>query len=528
MLLLISTGVFIFWSSKKEVWFCDEIYTYESANGIEGYWPHTDTGVWMSGEDIERYLAADSNSLSYKAIADNLYGDHVPLYFWIFRTVSLIFFKGSASQWIGLSINLFFFIAFISIAYFSLCKSIGNIQAGLATLIAFVISKVGIEQYTFLRMYMMLLFLALAVILIGFKLIYDTTTKKKLSPITFIGLFFVTLIGLLTHYDFWIFYAVAASTICIYLLISSIIYTCKSSENNKLKNIIKSKQFIGVLIWIASFAVALISMDRLFPYWKWNLHKDKGDQALSSLTVFSEEKIQNILWGYSTIPNYIMGAIPVILGIIIILAVIVIALIILKNKKRSFEFICLLLTVIISNVYLIAVCFTLPAAKEFRYLWCIISLLQLCFVWSIAIIVNHLDTNKTIIYIIGIIACLVLSTINIILANGGKNIAYLYYEDKDTNALNQYADIPWVVYGPIGGVYSYYDWIIPNKICFIDDINREEAKDILKELESKDYILYSMEEYKEEAVDYINSITDNNQSASYLTKSVSLKVYLVE
>ena len=33
VLLIVGTACFFYWGSKKQVWFCDEIYTYESANG---------------------------------------------------------------------------------------------------------------------------------------------------------------------------------------------------------------------------------------------------------------------------------------------------------------------------------------------------------------------------------------------------------------------------------------------------------------------------------------------------------------
>ncbi len=47
-ILLLALGVasFVYWGGKKQVWFCDEIYTYESANGLSrtGLRP-----MWISG-----------------------------------------------------------------------------------------------------------------------------------------------------------------------------------------------------------------------------------------------------------------------------------------------------------------------------------------------------------------------------------------------------------------------------------------------------------------------------------------------
>ena len=117
ILLIIGTFSFIYWGQKKEVWFCDEIYSYESANGFEQEWPSEEKGIWMTGEDIEDFMAADSDELSLNSITVRLYNDHVPLYFWLFRMVSLFIFKGSATIWIGLSINLFFYLFVLALGY---------------------------------------------------------------------------------------------------------------------------------------------------------------------------------------------------------------------------------------------------------------------------------------------------------------------------------------------------------------------------------------------------------------------------
>lgn len=55
-LLVLGMVSFLFWGSKKQVWFCDEIYTYESANGFEQDWPATHADEWMTGTDIEAFL----------------------------------------------------------------------------------------------------------------------------------------------------------------------------------------------------------------------------------------------------------------------------------------------------------------------------------------------------------------------------------------------------------------------------------------------------------------------------------------
>lgn len=52
--LIIGIISFLYWSEKKQVWFCDEIYTYESANGFEEDWPANTKDEWMTGDDVIR------------------------------------------------------------------------------------------------------------------------------------------------------------------------------------------------------------------------------------------------------------------------------------------------------------------------------------------------------------------------------------------------------------------------------------------------------------------------------------------
>lgn len=117
VLLAVGAASFFYWGGKKEVWFCDEIYTYESSNGFEQDWPAVYTGEWMTGADVEAFFAADSEELNLENIMVLLYNDHVPLYFWLFRIVSFFFFKGSGSIWIGLWINLVFYLLFLGLGY---------------------------------------------------------------------------------------------------------------------------------------------------------------------------------------------------------------------------------------------------------------------------------------------------------------------------------------------------------------------------------------------------------------------------
>ena len=523
-LLIIAVFFFLYWTKKKEVWFCDEIYTYESTNGVEDTWPNERLNQWISGDTVKTYFAADSDHLMFRDIAVNLYGDHVPLYFWIFRAVSVWFFRGSASVWIGFSINLFFYIFTICIVYFFLCREMKEYWSALSILLILIVNRVGIDHFTVLRMYMMMLWADLILLFIGFGII-KKLESRKLSVPSFIILYLVTLIGLLTHYDYWIFYAITATSICLYFLVKIIL-----SIRKKEKKPLWSPHAKALYLWCLTFGLALFTVDRLFPYWKWNLHKGKGEMALATLSGISREKIDNILWGYRSLSDFIFGSpFPRILGIIICLAVIVTALILLKKQKKNYPFLFLLISVVISQLYQSAVCFTLPDLREERYLWAGFVVFELCFAYSVFVILETFVTNKKIRTFAGIFLCICFLALNIRNIDRGRNVEYLFYEEKDLNALNEQKDIPWVVYGPICGVYSYYDWLIPSRLCFVSPDKTEADRESLSELANYDsYILYTNEAYAKEAVEYINKVNGTDLNSDYLTKSTNLNVYLVK
>lgn len=129
--LFIIICVFFSLGGQKDIWFCDEVYTYMSANADSGAFDivFSQENEWLSGDDVVDYLSANDRSLHFKSIADNLFSDHVPLYFFLFRICSILS-LGTCSKWIGLSLNLLFFIVF----YACMWKFFHNLAGGVYTI----------------------------------------------------------------------------------------------------------------------------------------------------------------------------------------------------------------------------------------------------------------------------------------------------------------------------------------------------------------------------------------------------------
>lgn len=115
--MLVVGCVFLFLGTKKDIWFCDEVYSYMSANadGIKQNIFSLEN-EWISGKDVAAYFSAEDYRLNFGTIANALYTDHVPLYFWVLRLASIIN-MGSCSKWVGLGINLVFYCVLYSVLW---------------------------------------------------------------------------------------------------------------------------------------------------------------------------------------------------------------------------------------------------------------------------------------------------------------------------------------------------------------------------------------------------------------------------
>lgn len=530
-LLLLAAGTLslFYWGNKKQVWFCDEIYTYESANGFEQEWPAAYVDQWMTGEDVEAFFAADWDRLSLNDITVRLYNDHVPLYFWLFRMVSFFFFRGSGTVWIGLLMNLLFYLIFLALGYLLFLRLTGSpLTAGVVMLLSCVANRLVIEQITVLRMYMMLLLAQLLLLLGGFWMLREAE-RHKMPWGAFPYLLAVSVFGFLTHYDYWVFYAAGACCFCLWLLASAV------RRNGK--RFWAAWEFRYAAIWVINFGLSLLATIWLFPYCRWNLNRGKGQTALKSLFVFTPQKRQQIAWGYERLSESLFGgAVPAAAGLLLVFGCIGGGLFLLYKKKEYKKLAVLCITVLTAQLYQLAVCFTMPDAWEERYLWGSFTLMLLCAVWGGVLLVQGLLAKmigqaslRTAFRRVAVLAlCAGFLMVQIGVIDGGQGVAYLFHPEKDVALLREHKEQPWIVYGPTVGVYSYYDWLIPEHICFLTQDNTLEDGAAVREIGEESFVLYIYEDYLPEALDFFEQEMGRELEARYLTKSTNLTVYLVE
>lgn len=527
ILLVAGTVSLCFWGTKKEVWFCDEIYSYESANGFEQEWPASYADEWMSGTDVEAFFAADSEALSLNDITVRLYSDHVPLYFWLFRAVSFFFFKGSGTIWIGLGINLLFYLLFLGCGYGVFLYLTGKpLMSGAAMFFVGICNRLMIEQTTILRMYMMLLYAELALLLTGLWVLREAGSNKS-SPGAYVCLTAVSIAGFLTHYDFWVFYGSTATVFCSWLLLEAF--------KKRGKRFWAAREFWYAAAWAGSFVASLIVTIILFPYCRWNLNRGKGKMALEALFTFSKEKIDQICWGYRQLSVILFGGtFPAGIGLLLIFGCIAGGGLVLLRRKEGRKLADLTLVVLAAQAYQLAVCFTMPAGCEERYLWGSYTVMAMCMAWGCILLCGELYAGISGRKMRAVARCAVAGLLAAVflwecaVIDGGNGIAYLFHPQKDMAALKEHREIPWVVYGDVKDVYSYYDWTIPEQICFLTE-NAQEDGEAVHGLKGKErFVLYAYEDNLPHALDFFGRVLEKDVDVLPLTGSTNYSVYLIE
>lgn len=499
--LIICIGVFFYWGNQKDIWFCDEVYTYESANSNyeNNYTALHQTDHWVTGTDVSNILAADAFKLNFKSISDRLYLDHVPLYFYFFRIVSLICF-GSCSKWIGLSINLIFYL----IMFFMLNKTYGKICKNSITTILCVLivllHPITLSGLFTIRMYLMFLCLLL--------LFFDCATEKIVDNKKAAKLYIVTVIGLLTHYYFWVYICFFSIFFVLYLLIQ--------------------KKFSIICKYIIIMFLSVISMSLIFPKWLSNIFSkgSKGDTSINKIFDLSSIKDECLAAFKESLSSITMGH-----GIWLILIFFTLILIVYAiSRKSNYLFWIILLS---TFCYITFVSHTQPTA-EGRYLWVaqsiLIAMLLYAAIEDILFLSNSFLKENNLLYsriAIFILVGLILFITN----NTNGRIAYLNlrpYTEK--LLLVENAHIPWIVfYNNENWVFhcSLYDFIIPDQIKRVETNKTPYYDEILQN--NNEVIVFIDEEQQTigEVISFLVQSCHKNSSCYYekMGTSYALTVY---
>lgn len=222
LFIVFQIGVCIKIAEKKNVVFCDEIYSYGLANS-ENYtfldytsFCEYSNGNWVTKDYYLNYVLVNKDSdLSFKAPYVNQERDvHPPLYYCLLHFVCFLF-AGSYTKWTGIGFNLFI-LFFLDILFYYIANYLFD-RDYTNTVLAVTwwsFSAAGLSNILYIRMYLLLTFLILVYIAIHIHLI----KRKRCSIIDFLFLFICVILGGLTHYYFYVYVFFFSVLVGIYLL----------------------------------------------------------------------------------------------------------------------------------------------------------------------------------------------------------------------------------------------------------------------------------------------------------------------
>lgn len=448
--VLIVTGVFTFWSHYKVMWFCDEIYTFFTANSEYGLGGRIQYGTWYDSRFVVDDLTADtSDGLFNRTIVNVKNDEHPPVYFLAIRLMSIIM-DGSISKWVGLSINLFCVIAICIMTYILFYRITGKKRWAFLVSVAVCIVPSFLTNAMLIRMYCMLTLWGVLYTLLCYMILSDNDIIKKKRAL-YTGLSLTTTLGFLTQYYFAVFAVGFTALSCVYFIMK--------------------KRWNDIKYYLISMFSAVVFATILWKSWFRQMFLGYcGQDVLSSAFNFSS-LLKEILYAFTCMPKLIFYDYYVV-GILLILGGIIF-LIIKKNDRLPIItillgtslFYCMVVAHVTPSYYMDARYFYLPTTMAYIV---ILLILVSCMEY---IPVSKLQNGA----ISGTIVLLMIFHIWTAWYNG-MAMGYVdktreYFEKREV--LKQYDELPWMFYGYEcwSMMENYYDMALGSKFIVYNDMN---------------------------------------------------------
>ena len=199
LILIVQLLVSLWVADKKDYLFFDEVFSYISANNIDGSSSNFKENVWMDESWFVNYMGVqDEHRFEYTIPYYNQIEDVHPPLFYFFLHMACSFVPGQFSYFAGIVFNIVFFLA-STIVLFFLCRKVYE-DDGCALIVSFLyaISYGGLNTMVFVRMYMLLTLFTLLHMYVYIKYFESDEVSIKscvLLAITLLG-------GVLTQYYF--------------------------------------------------------------------------------------------------------------------------------------------------------------------------------------------------------------------------------------------------------------------------------------------------------------------------------------
>lgn len=216
ILLFALVANIFYWGSRKEGYFCDEVYSYHYTNRVDAPYITADEeetwqNAWHDADFFRDYLTMSADErFDIKGVLSSIKQDPHPPIFYILMELSCsmfsLLFPGVFSKWCGIAVNIFFFVLAIIVLY-KLAKEILQSDFWAVSVCAlYGFSAGAVSTVVFIRMYMIYTFFALLFAYVNamlWKKIWDE--KENANNGAFFALFVTAVLGILTQYYFLIY-----------------------------------------------------------------------------------------------------------------------------------------------------------------------------------------------------------------------------------------------------------------------------------------------------------------------------------
>ncbi len=497
VVLLICLGIFFYYGEKKEIMFCDEVYTYTVAN-VHGVHLAVRDNKWYAAEEMDKRFSS-LEGYNFKDVRLGTGNDvSPPIYYNSFKAVAATF-PSSTSKWLGFGTNLISFIPFLMLLYWGIWKITEKpwIAAAFTLLLGVNQGMQGIALL--IRMYMLF-----AACMLIFYLYTETLNREKEKIPTYIGLGIVTFMGFMTHYYF-----------AMYVALFSVFFLVEKVLKRKWK---QSLAYLGTMI--AAVAAATI----YFPQWiRHFFGSDKGNTSISTLTDWSDFGAE-ITEALGQIGNFVFPNYGILYwGVLIIVGIFFFRI---KNSEVSNIKKNCGMHLAAQMTYYCVVAHMMPSPEE-RYYWPVIVLQCITAIYMLAYVLKYeglLEKKKIVAIILGITAVYVaLFPIRM------KKVPYHGAEFKEGRLIMEaYSQTPWIIYGDKDWVLHCpaFDFLIPEQIMFHTDTSTIVYDEMLAN--GKEFVLYvRSDEHLAQVLGKLTEIYEQEWNAEKLADRSYNDAYLI-
>ena len=221
LILFIQLFACLYFGTKKEGFYEDEIATYGLSSCPNALGRKDYEITWKSGKDYENLLIVNENTrFSYGMVYDNQVLDvHPPLYYFLIHSLES-FFPGIFSKWIGIAPNILFCLLTTLLIFYISNQITKSRVISVCTAAFWALSIGGLSTAVFIRMYAMLTFFTTGLLALHVKIWKKLQTDTVLKYSDYVLLLLCTVAGILTQYYFMIFCFFLCGIFALYLLIS--------------------------------------------------------------------------------------------------------------------------------------------------------------------------------------------------------------------------------------------------------------------------------------------------------------------